>query len=158
MTTIKTKAKDGTPVEFVYKDPMQGGVKDVYFAPDKSYVVAFFRKKPDIAGQERIEKLVGQYRKGIFEQAGGEYWKKLFCWPEKIVEYDGKIGMTVPAYQSHFFFGKQTSLAGAEKEGKWFASAKNFNRFVPAEEKGTLLSYLRICLLLSRAVPLRQLV
>ncbi len=99
MTTIKTKAKDGTPVEFVYKDPMQGGVKDVYFAPDKSYVVAFFRKNPDIAGQERIEKLVGQYRKGIFEQAGGEYWKKLFCWPEKIVEYDGKIGMTVPAYQ-----------------------------------------------------------
>ncbi len=152
MTLIKTKAKDGTPVEFIQKDPMQGGVKDVYFAPDKSYVVAFFRKTPDIAGQERIEKLVGQYRKGIFEQAGGEYWKKLFCWPERVVEHEGKIGIVVPAYQPHFFFGKQTSLAGAEKEGKWFASAKNFNRFVPAEEKGTLLSYLRICILISRAV------
>lgn len=152
MTIVKTKAKDGTSVEFVYKEPMQGGMKDVYFSPDKSYVVAFYRKKPDFAGLERLEKLVGQYRKGIFEQAGGEYWQNLYCWPERIVEYDGMIGLVGPAYQSHFFFGKQTSLAGAEKEGKWFASAKNFNRFVPAEEKGTLLSYLRICLLLSRAV------
>ncbi|MDR2704239.1 MAG: hypothetical protein LBC02_00525, partial [Planctomycetaceae bacterium] len=145
MTHIKTTAKDGTPVEFIYKDPMQGGVKDVYFAPDKSYVVAFFRKKLDVNGLERVEKLVGQYRKGIFEQTGGDYWKNLYCWPERIVEYKGKTGMVVPAYQSHFFFGKSTSLAGAEKEGKWFASAKNFNRFVPSEEKGSQLGYLQIC-------------
>ncbi|MDR1962703.1 MAG: hypothetical protein LBQ50_02875 [Planctomycetaceae bacterium] len=152
MTHIKTTAKDGTPVEFIFKDPMQGGVKDVYFAPDKSYVVAFFRKKLDVNGLERVEKLVGQYRKGIFEQAGGDYWKNLYCWPEKIVEHNGMTGMVVPAYQSHFFFGKSTSLSGAEKEGKWFASAKNFNRFVPSEEKGTQLGYLQICLKLARAV------
>ncbi|MDR1485566.1 MAG: hypothetical protein LBT09_12175 [Planctomycetaceae bacterium] len=152
MTIVKTTAKDGTAVEFVFKDPMQGGMKDVYFSPDKSYVVAFFRNKLDMNGQERIEKLVGQYRKGIFEQAGGEHWKNLFCWPERVVEYSGKTGLVVPAYQSHFFFGKTTSLAGAEKEGKWFASPKNFNRFVPVEEKGTLLGYLQICLKLSRAV------
>ena len=152
MTLVKTNAKDGSPVEFIYKEPKQGGVKDVYFAPDRSYVVAFFRKKLDTAGLERIEKLVGQYRNGIYGQAGGDYWKDLFCWPEKIVEYAGMTGMTVPTYQSHFFFGQSTSLAGEEKEGKWFASPKIFNRFVPAEEKGTLLGYLQVCLKLARAV------
>jgi hypothetical protein len=25
-------------------DPMRGGMKDVFFSPDKSYVVAFYRK------------------------------------------------------------------------------------------------------------------
>ena len=152
MTLVKIKAKDGSPVEFIYKDPKQGGMKDVYFAPDRSYVVAFFRKKLDYNGLERIEKLVGQYRKGIFEQAGGDYWKDLYCWPEKVVEHNGLTGLVVPCYQSHYFFGKSTALAGEEKEGKWFASPKVFNRFVPAEEKGTLFNYLRICLKLARAV------
>ncbi|MDR0869037.1 MAG: kinase [Planctomycetota bacterium] len=152
MSRVQTTAKDGSPVEFVYQDPMQGGMKDVYFSPDKRDVVAFFRKKLDARGVERLEKLVGPYRQGIFEQTGGEYWKKLFCWPQKIVEYQGKTGIVVPAYQQHFFFGKNTALAGAEKEGKWFASAKNFNRFVPPPEKGDLVGYLRICLQIARAV------
>ena len=153
MTLVKINAKDGSPIEFIFKEPKQGGVKDVYFAPDRSYVVAFFRKKLDITGLERIEKLVGQYRKGIYEQTGGDYWKDLYCWPEKIVEYNGMTGMTVPTYHSHFFFGKSTfPTSEGEKEGKWFASPKLFNRFVPPEEKGTLLGYLQICLKLARAV------
>lgn len=152
MTHVKINAKDGSPVEFIKKDPKQGGMKDVYFAPDKKYVVAFFRNKLDVNGLERLEKLVGQYHKGIFGQAGGDYWKDLYCWPNKIVEHEGLTGIVVPTYQSQYFFGQATSLAGGEKEGKWFASAKNFNRFVPPEEKGTLLGYLQICLKLSRAV------
>ncbi|MDR1920637.1 MAG: kinase, partial [Candidatus Adiutrix sp.] len=95
---------------------------------------------------------MGQYRRGIFEQFGAEYWRELFCWPERIVEYDGKTGLVAPIYPPRFFFGPSTALAGAEKDGKWFSSAKNFNRFVPPEEKGNLLGYLRICLNLSRAV------
>ena len=148
---VRTVAKDGSKVEFIYKDPAQGAIKDVYFAPDKSYVVAFFRKPLDPAGRERVEKIVGQYRSSIFDQAGGEYWKDIFCWPEKIVEYDGKTGIVVPAYRKEFFFGAG-ALSGAEKEGKWFASAKNFNRFVPPEEKGSFTNFLHICLLLSRGV------
>lgn len=147
---VKVTAKDGSPVEFVYKNPMQGGVKDVYFSPDKSYVVAFFRNPLDAAGKERTEKIVGTYRERIFNQNGGEFWKKCFCWPEKILEYQGKTGIVVPAYQKCFFF-KSGNLAGAEKEGKWFASPKNFNRFVPPDEKGSLISYLRICIKLSQA-------
>lgn len=149
---VKVTAKDGSPVEFIFKDPMQGGVKDVYWHPQKQYVVAFFRNKLDNQGRERIESLVGDYRKRIFEQAGGEYWKKLYCWPEKIVEHNGMLGIVVPKYENHYFFAKGTSLEGAEKEGKWFTSAKNFNRFVPAEEKGDLIGYMRICLQLARGV------
>lgn len=152
MTVVKTRATDGTEVEFEYINPRQGGVKDVYFDPNRQYAVAFFRKPLDPSGKDRIERLVGQYRQGIFEQAGAEYWRNLFRWPEKIVEYDGRTGIVVPFYQPEFFFGDQTALDGVEKDGKWFASAKNFNRFVPPEEQGSLLGYLRICLNLSRAV------
>lgn len=152
MNVVTLKAADGRTVEFVNKDPRQGGVKDVYFHPERRYAVAFFRKRPDPAGRERIERLVGQYRQGIFEQAGAEFWRPLFRWPESIVEYEGRVGIVVPFYEPHFFFGPQTPLDGVEKDGKWFASAKNFNRFVPEQEKGNLLGYLRICLNLSRAV------
>ena len=152
MTLVKVNAKDGTPVEFIQKDPMQGGMKDVYWHPQKKYVVAFFRKPMDFRGKERLEKLVGQYRKGIYEQAGGEYWKKVFCWPERVVEHEGLTGLVVPKYDECYFFSKGTTLEGAEKEGKWFASAKNFNRFVPQEEKGDLIGYMRVCLNLARGV------
>ena len=148
---VRTTAKDGSQVEFIYKDPAQGAVKDVYFAPDKSYVVAFFRNPLDPQGKERIENIVGKYRHDLFEQEGGEYWKDIFCWPEKIVEYDGRLGLVVPAYEKCYFFDSEP-LKGAEKEGKWFASAKNFNKFVPPDEKGNLLSFLRVCIRLSRGV------
>lgn len=148
---VKLTAKDGSTVEFVNKDPVQGGVKDVYFSPDKSYVVAFFRKKLDLPGRERIEKIVGKYRTQIFEEVGGDYWRNIFCWPEKLVEHEGRSGIVVPAYQKCFFFSSG-ALEGAEKEGKWFASAKNFNHSVPPEEQGDLTKFIHICLNLSRGV------
>ena len=39
------KASDGTTVEFYDEIKAQGGVKDVYFSIDKTYVVAFDRKE-----------------------------------------------------------------------------------------------------------------
>ena len=39
---ITLKATDGSTVEFIDEIKAQGGVKDVYFSPDKSYVVAFY--------------------------------------------------------------------------------------------------------------------
>ncbi|MDR0549135.1 MAG: kinase [Deltaproteobacteria bacterium] len=149
---VSVTANDGVAVDFVNKEPKQGGVKDVYFAPDRSYVVAFYRKPLDNNAQERLQRLVGTYRSGIFERQGGHFWEKLFRWPERIVEHNGLTGIVVPIYQPNFFFPKNTSLDGAEKEGKWFTSGKNFNRFVPETEKGNLLSYIKICINLSRAV------
>ena len=148
---VSLTARDGSAVEFVNSEPKQGAIKDVFFSPDRSYVVAFFRKELGESGRRRIEKLVGEYYKSIFNRVGGEYWRTTFCWPEKIVEYEGRLGVVMPVYSPNFYF-QTGNLAGEEKEGKWWASAKNYNRFVPPEEKGTLGGFLRACLELSRAV------
>ncbi|HVG40206.1 MAG TPA: hypothetical protein VM888_01245, partial [Chitinophagaceae bacterium] len=36
-------------------EPMRGGMKDVYFGPDKTYVVAFYRDKQDFNSRERLK-------------------------------------------------------------------------------------------------------
>lgn len=41
---ITLKAQDGSTVEFYDEIKAQGGVKDVYFSTDKTYVVQFFRE------------------------------------------------------------------------------------------------------------------
>ncbi|MEL7265576.1 MAG: kinase, partial [Planctomycetota bacterium] len=45
--TVRITASDGSTVEFVDDIAAQGGMKDVYFSPDRSYVVAFFRDPQD---------------------------------------------------------------------------------------------------------------
>ena len=152
-STIETAKKpDGTTINFVKKAPMQGGLKDVYFTEDRNHVVAFYRDPLDAVGKARLDNLVGRYRDGIYNQKGSQLWRELFCWPESIVTCDGQLGLLVPSYDKRFFFGPDTNLDGAEKDGKWFASAKVLNRFVPPQHKGNLLGYLKICLNLSRAV------
>lgn len=148
---IKLTASDGSTVEFVKKDPMQGGTKDVYFSPDKSYVVGFYRKPQDANSRARLENIVGAYRDGIFNQVGGDYWKKQFCWPTKLVEWDGKLGVVSPAYQSKFFF-ENGIFKGKEKEGKWFASAKLRNRHLGEDQKGDWMQYVIMCLHISRSI------
>ncbi|MDR2612065.1 MAG: kinase [Deltaproteobacteria bacterium] len=150
--TVTLVARGGRQVQFVEKDPAVGGVKDVYFAPDRSYVVAFYRKDPDAAGRERLERLVTTYRRNLLEKEGGSYYKDLFRWPECLVEHNGRTGIVVPVYDRRFYFPAGTGLDGVEKQGNWFTSAKNFNRNLPPGERGNLISYLRICVTLSRAV------
>ncbi|WP_318528743.1 lipopolysaccharide kinase InaA family protein, partial [Klebsiella pneumoniae] len=43
-------------------------------------------------------------------------------------------------------------IKGREKEGKWFASANNQNKFLDPRERGNTLNYLKVCILLTRAV------
>ena len=135
-----------------------GAMKDVYFAPDKSYVICFYKTKQDYQARERLEMITGKYRDGIFNQAGGDYWQNLFCWPTAMLEHEGKLGIVAPTYPKHFFFehGSKNNdilgIKGKEKEGKWFAAANLRNRFVDTRELGDWLSHLKVCLLLSRAV------
>lgn len=163
--TITVKTAEGKTYQFVDDgSPMQGGMKDVYFAPDKSYVVAFFRDKQDFNSKERLSNIVKIYRDRIFNQTGGEYWKDLFCWPYDIVEHNGQVGIIVPVYQKHFFFqtgynpnGNQiVSIKGKEKEGKWFASAKfrnkNFTFHLDKTELADWFKYFLVCIKISRAV------
>lgn len=158
MNIIKLNTLDGKAVEYVDDIIGQGGMKDVYMSPDRAYVVAFFRDKLDFAGQERLKSIVGAYREGIFEREGGGYWQDVFCWPTALVEKDGRMGIVAPVYNSHFFFkhgsksGDFLGIKGKEKEGKWFASASNRNKFLAPEEKGTWLTHLQVALMISRAV------
>lgn len=155
---VKTQTLDGQPVEFLDEVIGSGAMKDVYFAPDRSYVVAFYKAPQDYQARERLQMITGKYRDSIFNQAGGDYWRNLFCWPTAMLEHGGRLGIVAPTYQAHFFFehGSKNNdflgIKGKEKEGKWFASANNQNRFLDPRERGDWLNYLRVCLLISRAV------
>lgn len=155
---IKCTTFDGKHIEYVDEIIGSGGMKDVYFSPDKSYVVAFFRDKQDYQAQERLEMITGKYRESIFNQVGGDYWKNLFCWPESVLVSDGRLGITAPTYAGNYFFkhgsknNDMLKIKGREKEGKWFAASNLRNRFIDSRELGDWLNHLKICLLISRAM------
>lgn len=155
--TVNLKAKDGSAVSFVDEIIGSGGMKDVYFSPDRSYVVAFFRETQDANARDRLENIVGTYRQRIFDQPGGDYWKEVFCWPTKIVEARGKLGVVAPTYKGHFFFkhGSKNNdflgIKGKEKQGKWFASAHNRSKFLDPRELGDWRTYLTTCIKICRA-------
>jgi len=158
--TIKITASDGSSVEFVDEIKASGGMKDVYFSPDRSYVVAFFReaKYNTPQNKDRMETICNRYRESIFNQQGGDYWKNLFVWPTKVVQHNQKIGIVVPFYPSTFFFKTGSvnndflGIKGKDKEGKWFASASNQNRFLAPQERGDWFKYFQILINISRAV------
>ena len=156
--TIPLKTRQGETATFVDQVIGSGAMKDVYFGPDRSYVVAFFRGAQDAAARERLRVICEDYRPGIFGQVGGAYWRDVFCWPTAVVEHAGRVGVVVPTYPRHFFFEHGSAnndalgIKGREKEGKWFASANNQQRFLDLRERGNWLNYLRICIRIARAV------
>ena len=141
-------------------EPMRGGMKDVYFSPDKTYVVAFYREIQDFNSKERLKKIVTTYYDAFFKREGGDYYQGLYCWPTDMVEADRKVGLIVPTYNNNFFFkkGYATSdlIKGKEKEGKWFASPKFRNRQfalrLDESELGNWLSYFQVCVNIVRGV------
>ncbi len=146
-------------IEYVDEVCGSGGMKDMYFTPDKQNVLLFFREPQDAQCLERLQLITGRYRERIFNQEGGEYWQNLFRWPLEVVENEeGQLGIVEPVYQAHFFFKYGSinhdflDIKGHEKEGKWFASPSNRYKYLDPRERGDWLSYLRICLLISRAV------
>lgn len=148
---VTLTASDGSIVEFYDEIKAQGGVKDVYFSTDKTYVVAFYRKNLSPAEKDRLSNIVGPYHKRIFESPEGNYWKEFLIMPTKMVKWNEKTGVVLPFYPKRFFFSGGP-FDGKEKEGKWFASAKLRNRFLPADQKGTWLSNVHMCLKIARAV------
>lgn len=148
---IKLTATDGSPVEFIDQVFGSGGMKDAYWTPDKKNVVLFYRDPQDANTRDRLENITGRYRETIFNQIGGDYWKELFCWPTKVVIWNGKLGIVCPAYDAHFFF-KDGPFKGQEKEGKWFASAKLRNKFLSPAQKGTWLTHFHMCIRIARAI------
>lgn len=153
---VKTLAPNspikGNTVEFYDEIKAQGGVKDVYFSCDKTYVVAFYRKELDANDKDRLNRIVSVYHPKIFDGTTiGHYWDEMLYLPCGLVEWNGKLGVIVPFYNSRFFFS-DGQFKGKEKEGKWFASAKLRNRFLPADQKGTWLTHIHMCLRIARSV------
>lgn len=155
---ITLTATNGETILFIDEIKAQGGMKDVMFAPDKRYVVAFYRGETDPATRERLEMITGPYRERIFSQEGGDYLQKLYCWPTAVVEYRGRLGVVVPFYRDCFFFAHGSrnhdmlAIRGKEKDGKWFASANNRSKFLDPRELGDWMMHLKICIMLARAV------
>jgi len=163
MPTITIKSILDNTKSYQYVDngePMRGGMKDVYFSPDKSYVVAFYRTKLDYNAKDRVQLIATKYKDDFFNKDGGDFWKTLYCWPYDVVEKDGLTGIVVPAYDKRFFFkqgyANNDILKGTEKQGKWFASAKfrvqTSKTKLDSAELGNWLSYFQVCVNIARGV------
>ena len=60
--TVKSINNPSKTYQFVNTgEPMRGGVKDVFFSPDKKYVVAIFRDRLDFNQKERLQKITNHY-------------------------------------------------------------------------------------------------
>lgn len=160
--TITVTSLTGKTYQYVDNgEPMRGGVKDVYFSPDRKYVVAIFRDKLDFNQKERLKKITSYYIDQIKRDVSADYYlNEVFRWPYDVIETNGLTGIIVPIYDSKFFFktGYETSdlLKGKEKNGKWFAGAKFRNPQFPlrlsSQEIGNWLSYYQICVNLTRGI------
>lgn len=136
-----------------------GGMKDVYFSPDKSYVVQIFKERQDANQLERLKNIVGKYQENIFQQNGGIYWETVYCWPTDIVSIpsNGMVALIAPTYRKEFFFqyGSQNNdmlgIKGRDKEGRWFASSHHQLKFLDERERGNWRNYLSICIKIARA-------
>ncbi|WP_367915216.1 helix-hairpin-helix domain-containing protein [Leadbetterella sp. DM7] len=162
--TIKVTSVIDSSKTYEYVDdgnPKQGGVKDVYFAPNRKYVVAFFREKLDFNQKDRIKRIVTLYLENIRKGNAPDYFlEDIFRWPYDAVEKDGKTGVVVPVYNSRFFFSKgygaNDTIKGGEKVGKWFTSPSFRNKEYPLSldksELGNWLSYFQIAINICRGV------
>jgi len=156
-----TSIINGKTYQFVDTgEPMRGGMKDVYFSPDRSYVVALYRDAQDFNSKERLKRITTTYYDSFFNKEGGDYYKSLYCWPTDVIEHEKQIGIITPVYNKNFFFQKGYAtndlIKGKEKEGKWFASAKFRHKQFPLKlddsELGNWLSYFQICVNIARGV------
>ncbi|OJV22443.1 kinase [Dyadobacter sp. 50-39] len=163
MSTISVKSiiNDKTYQYIDNGEPKSGTAKNVYFSPDRKYVVAIFKEKQDFNQKERLKNIVTKYLNQIESKDAGQYYlEEIYRWPTDIVELNDKIGLIVPIYKPKFFFQTGYSsndlIKGEEKNGKWFAGAKFRNKQFPlsldSTELGKWLNYFQVCVNLARGV------
>jgi hypothetical protein len=158
MSIVTLTSENGNAVTFRDEVIASGAMKDIYVSVDRSYVVGFFRDAPDASLRDRIHEITGRYRENLFGQEGGDFWRDYFCWPTDMVEHNGRVGVVVPFYASHFFFehgsknDDMLKIRGKDKEAKWFTSPSLREKYLDPREKGNWLSHLQICLAVARAV------
>lgn len=158
MTIATATLINGKSIPYVETPyPKEGGMKTVYFTPDNSSAIAFF-KDPAAANDanrlKRLEAVLGHYNPTLGKD--GDYWKQLFCWPTAIVKKP-RLGVVVPHYSTippgSFFFASGPNR-GREKKGAWFSRQRHRSKMLaesPAE-LGNWSQFLSICIRLARAV------
>jgi len=160
LVTVKSLATGKSYQYDPAKHAGSGGMKDVYFSPDRSYVVQIFKDRQDANSLERLQNIVGKYRENIFSQAGGDFWETVYCWPTDIVTIPttGQTALIAPCYRKEFFFqygstnNDMLGIKGRDKEGKWFATSHHRAKFIDPRELGSWRNYLGLCVKISRAV------
>lgn len=129
----------------------EGGKKKVFFSPKRDFAVGIYKSNPDQVFMDRLQDLVGRYRRDLFEHEGGDVWKTRFCWPYDIIRTEkGKIGIVMPLYPPHFLFEKGI-LKGKEKKGNWFTKPLS-RRGVDPTEVGDWRGMLLCALDLARTI------
>ena len=89
MKTITVKSINDTSRTYQFVDngePMRGGVKDVFFSPDRKYVVAIFRDKLDFNQKERLQRITNYYLPQIQSKEAGDYYlNEVYRWPTDVI-------------------------------------------------------------------------
>ncbi len=159
--TVKSIFNNNTYQYIDDGEPKSGTAKNVYFSPDKKYVVAIFKEKQDFIQKERLKKITSDHLNRINNSdSGAFYLEEIFRWPTDVIETDGNTGIIVPLYKPNYFFKKgfrtQDTIKGEEKKGKWFTGPKFRNKLYPLSldqsELGNWLSYFQICVNIARGV------
>jgi hypothetical protein len=153
MTIEKAKLRDGRTVEFNPTMIAEGAMKQVYFTPDKSSVLCFFKDQNDHNRIMRLDAVLGRFNPTT-DSVTGSYFSRLYCWPTGIVT-SPRLGVMCPAYPQNYYF-RAGPWKGKEKKGKWFTGkaggTKPFRDMMPPEERGIWLNYFRLCICMARAV------
>jgi hypothetical protein len=151
--------RGGGSVRFDASTRMEGGMKHVYFTPDRSAVVAFFLDaNQDFQRAERLTKVVERFNPTRDDQSNATYWRELFCWPTQVVDHPSfGIGITLPAYPPCYFF-REGNLKGKEKDGGWFncidrkTGRTMRHSLVHESERGNIQTFLAALTKVARAV------
>lgn len=163
MQTITVKSIiNGNTYQYIDNgEPKSGTEKNVYFSPDRKYVVAIYKDKQDYQRIDNLKRIATTQLERIRNMEMGNYFlDELFRWPTDVISLGDKTGIIIPIYQSKFFFQKgynnQDLIKGEEKNGKWFAGAKFRNKQFPLSldqsELGNWLAYFQICVNISRGL------
>lgn len=151
MNTETAVLSDGRRIEYIPTQIGEGGMKRVYFTPDKSSVVCFFKDEDaarDPHRMQRLEAILGSYNPTTHATTG-DYFRNLFCWPTGII-VQPKLGVLAPTYASNFFFDSGR-FKGKEKEGMWFCKPK-LRGMLGQDQLGDWVNYLQMCLLMAQAI------
>ena len=142
----KARLADGTEVEYLPEVIGEGSEGIVHFTADRKSVLKFYKDdddQKDPERKERIKHIVEKYNPTI-EEKTGDYWKKLYCWPDGLV-VSPRLGVRVPVYPANFF-----TKDGIEKKLSWFVNPKS-RKHLPPSDRGNWLGHLQMAITMARA-------